>query len=288
MIGRESEVVEVAAAVKAHRLVTLTGVGGVGKTRLAEVPMKRTRVALVTGASRGVGAEVARGLGGTGAHVIVNCREKLKRAHAVVAEIVAAGGSASALAADVTDPAAVVAMMRQIGGRFGTLDVLVLNASGGLERDADRGYPMRVNHDAQVRLVRRALPLMPRGARIVFVTSHQAHFNGRMPIPDFYLAVAQTKRAGEDALRAMRAQLVAHDVGLVVVSGDMIDGTIVVRLLERRDPGTVAERRAHGPLPTVEQFAGAVVAATIDPHDFGETVYIGGTDYTSGDELSEK
>ena len=170
-------------------------------------------------------------------------------------------------------------MFDDIARLFGRLDVLVLNASGGLERGADPGYAMRINCDAQERLVRLALPLMPPGGRIVFVTSHQAHFLGRRPVPADYVPVAASKRAGEDALRAMGPILEANGISLVVVSGDMIDGTITVRLLEQRDPDAVAARRAVAPLPTVSEFARAIVRGIQEPVQDGQTIYVGGPDY---------
>ena len=59
----------------------------------------------------------------------------------------------------------------------------------------------------------------------------------------------------------------------------MIDGTIIVRLLERRDPAAVAARTEHGALPTVEEFTTAVADATTGDPAPGRTVYIGGADY---------
>ena len=238
----------------------------------------RSRVVLVTGASRGIGAEVARQLAAPDTHVLVNYREKLRRARDVVDSIVAAGGSASVIGADLADEMSTTAMVREIADAFGKVDALVLNASGGLERGADSGYAMRINRDAQVRLVRLIAPLMPSGARIVFVTSHQAHFHGLKPVPADYLPIAASKRAGENALRALEPVLELRGVALTVVSGDMIDGTIIVRLLERRDPDAVADRRVHGDLPTVPQFAEAIVAA-VDGHVGEGTVYVGGQDY---------
>lgn len=243
------------------------------------------RVVLVTGASRGIGAETAARFGAAGAHVIVNFREKRKRAQAVVDGIVAAGGSASVFGADVSDPGAVSAMAEEIARAFGRLDVLVLNASGGLERDADPEYALRLNRDAQVQLVTSLLPLLAAGGRIVFVTSHQAHFfrdNGE--VPPGYAPIAASKRAGEDALRELIPEFRAHGVGFTVVSGDMIDGTIIVKLLERRDPGSVESRRAAGPLPTVEEFAGVVVRAAEEPVPDGHTYYVGGADYVAARE----
>src|ERR1700678_3030756 len=64
---------------------------------------------------------------------------------------------------------------------WGRFDILVLNASGGLEQDKAADYAMQLNLTAQVNLVNGALPLMPSGGRIVFVTSHLAHFYGTAP-----------------------------------------------------------------------------------------------------------
>ena len=62
------------------------------------------RIVLVTGSSRGIGAETARVLAARGDHVIVNYREKRKRAEVIAAEIVEAGGSASTAGADISYP----------------------------------------------------------------------------------------------------------------------------------------------------------------------------------------
>ncbi len=239
-----------------------------------------TAVVLVTGASRGVGAEIATQLADLRRHVVVNYREKATRADGVVQAVRVAGGEASAVRADVTDKQAVAAMLDGIRERWGGLDVLVLNASGGLEPGADAGYAMRLNRDAQVHLARLALPMMRTGGRIVFVTSHLAHFHGRKPVPTDYLPIAESKQAGEAALRAELSALAEAGITLVVVSGDMIEGSTMVRLFERRNPEAIAARRdASGGLPTAAEFARAIVAATQEPHRSGDTVYVGGLDY---------
>ncbi|AKS34605.1 SDR family oxidoreductase [Mycolicibacterium goodii] len=235
-----------------------------------------SRVALVTGASRGIGAEVARLLAEEGFHVLVNYREKAKRANVVVDAIRAAGGQASIAGADVCDDAQVQTLTAKLG--FGGLDLLVLNASGGLERGADPGYAMRLNRDAQLRLVELAVPLMRRGGRIVFVTSHQAHFYPGRPVPDGYEPIAQSKRAGEDALLEIKPALAQRGIDLKVVSGDMIEGTIIVRLLHRKDPTAVDTRREQAPLPTIEEFAAQITRSAVQP-DAPEMAYVGGADY---------
>ncbi|MER7449810.1 SDR family oxidoreductase [Nocardia beijingensis] len=243
------------------------------------------RIVLITGASRGIGAETARVLAARGDHVVINYREKAKRADALAESIRQAGGSASTAGADIAEADSARSLVAGVVEEFGRLDALVLNASGGLERNARPDYAMALNRDAQERLVQLALPHMPSGSRIVFVTSHQAHFHGRKPVPADYEPIAASKRAGEDALRAMIPELTAAGIALHVVSGDMIDGTIIVQLLERRNPDAVAARREHGTLPTVTEFATAVADATTAPADPGHTTYIGGLDYLDAQEV---
>ncbi|TRW82109.1 SDR family NAD(P)-dependent oxidoreductase [Mycolicibacterium sp. 018/SC-01/001] len=235
----------------------------------------RPDVVVVTGASRGVGADVALKVARPGRHVVVNYREKERRAADVVASIHAAGGGATAMRADLCDEPAVAAMVDE-ASRLGDLKVLVLNASGGLERHADAGYARRLNRDAQVGVVRRALPLMSPGAVIVFVTSHPAHFFGRRPVPIAgYAGVAESKHAGEMALRELQGEFDARGITFVVVSGDLLEGSVALRLLHRVDPDAVAARRADGPLPTVAEFADAIAGAVDAPPPSGETVYVG-------------
>jgi 3-oxoacyl-[acyl-carrier protein] reductase len=86
------------------------------------------RVALVTGASRGLGREIARVLGARGAHVLVHHRSG-DQPQAAMDDVVAAGGTAEALAFDQRDAAAVQAAIDDVVQRHGRIDVLVLNAA---------------------------------------------------------------------------------------------------------------------------------------------------------------
>jgi len=87
------------------------------------------KVALVTGGARNIGRAIAHELARGGAAVLVNARSSRTEAEQTVAEIRAAGGRAAVLLADVTDPAAVQAMVEAGLREFGRLDMLVNNAA---------------------------------------------------------------------------------------------------------------------------------------------------------------
>jgi NAD(P)-dependent dehydrogenase (short-subunit alcohol dehydrogenase family) len=234
------------------------------------------RRALVTGSSRGIGADTAGYLAEAGASVVINYRNKEKRALQLVEKIEAAGGKAIAVGADLTDPESVARLFATIAAEWGGLDILVLNASGGMESGMAEDYAMTLNRDAQVNLLTAAMPLLAPGARVVFVTSHQAHFIKTVETMPEYLPVALSKRAGEDALRDLIPQLDAAGIEFVVVSGDMIEGTITATLLERANPGAISARKeAAGKLFNVGEFAAEVSLAAVEPVPENHTRYVG-------------
>jgi 3-oxoacyl-[acyl-carrier protein] reductase len=234
----------------------------------------------VTGASRGIGAAVAVMLARQGADVAVNFRSKGSRAQEVAAEVQALGRRSLLAQADLTDETGVNAMADAIKESFGRLDILVLNASGGLEKDKPASYAMELNLTAQVRTLEAVLPLMAAGGCVIFVTSHLAHFYGRKPVYAAYEGIAASKKAGEDALRSRIPRFEARGLRLAIVSGDMIDGTITPKLLERTQRGLIESRRGQaGVLPTVQEFAEAIVDAAADSgRPNGHVTFVGTTD----------
>ena len=91
------------------------------------------KIALVTGAARGIGKEIALTLAGSGATVIVNYNGSKERAEAVVSEIKANGGEAEAMQCNVADFEASEAMIKDVLAKYGKVDILVNNA--GITKD---------------------------------------------------------------------------------------------------------------------------------------------------------
>src|SRR5688500_12209449 len=145
------------------------------------------KVAVVTGASRGIGAAIARRLASEGAAVVVNYARGAAPAERVVADIVAAGGKAVAAQADVSDPSQVARLVARAREAFGgRVDVLVNNAGiflVGSIAEVDLEHYQRqfaVNVQAVFEVTRQFVPLLADGGRIVNVGSALGE---RVPYP---------------------------------------------------------------------------------------------------------
>jgi 3-oxoacyl-[acyl-carrier protein] reductase len=151
-------------------------------------------VALVTGASRGIGTAIALVLAEAGAAVAVNYRERAADADAVVAKIKAGGGRAIAVAADVSQAAAVAKMVEQVASALGPIDILVNNAGVAIVRGVDDlteddfDRTIAVNLKSAFLCTQAVLPMMRarQWGRIVNISSGAArgagaigvHYNG--------------------------------------------------------------------------------------------------------------
>lgn len=168
------------------------------------------KIALVTGASRGIGRAVALRLATGGCAVAVNYRERAQEADSVVESIQKDGGTAMAVRADVGNPADVTRMVNEIGNLFGKVNILINNAGIFARGDlADFDYSQmegmrRVNVDGLVSVTRAVAPGMQDAGwgRIVNLTSVAA-FGTAMAGTTFYAAtkaavIVLTKRFAMD------------------------------------------------------------------------------------------
>jgi enoyl-[acyl-carrier protein] reductase III len=139
------------------------------------------KVALVTGASRGIGRACAESLAACGASVIVNFLKSHDAAKEVVNTIQSCGGRAIAVRADVSERDDVQAMINLIGEHFGQLDIVVSNAAAGGFRPLTQVTPagfdsvLRMNTAPLLWLTQSALPLLQAStstARVIAISSH--------------------------------------------------------------------------------------------------------------------
>lgn len=192
-------------------------------------------VALVTGSSRGAGAAIARALASHGAAVCVNYLNSRERAEALADEIEAAGGRAFACRADVTDPAAVRAMVEATVEHFGRLDVVVNNALPEYSFDPTAPYAsvetvewahFQRQIEGAVRgalnVVQAALPYFrDQGGGSVVNISTNLVYNPVVPYHDYTAA-----KAGLVGLtRTLAQELGPHGVRVNLIAGGLLQTT---------------------------------------------------------------
>jgi 3-oxoacyl-[acyl-carrier protein] reductase len=167
------------------------------------------RRALVTGGSRGIGAEIVRRLAADGAAVAFTYGASAAEAEKLVAEVAEAGGTAVAIQADSADPEQVSRSIDETVAQLGGLDILVNNA-GVAHVDAAESFPLEqfdrlvaINVRAAFVAIQRALPHLGEGGRIINIGSINAD---RVPGPGLSV-YSMTKGAIAGLTRGLAREL---------------------------------------------------------------------------------
>ena len=187
----------------------------------------RGKVALITGAARGIGLETARALHQRGASVVLVDLDQ-QAAEAAAASI--SGDRTLGLAADVTDRAAIASAVDQATEQFGGLDIVVANAgvappAGSILSVDEDVFERVVEIDllGVYRTVRAGLPqIADRGGHVVVVASIYAFVNG-VSAASYAISKAGVEQLG----RALRAELSLHRASASVAYFGFIDTTVV-------------------------------------------------------------
>jgi 3-oxoacyl-[acyl-carrier protein] reductase len=195
----------------------------------------RGKVCLVTGASTGIGAAVARALGAHGAAVAVHYHRSRPEAEAVAHAVTAAGSRAILLPADLARPAAASGLVEETVAAFGRLDVLVNNAGGPLGRcafvetpDALYDAVMDLNFRAVFAACRTAIPHFRRqGAGTIINTTSVAARHGGGPGA---LVYAAAKAAVSNLTRGLARELAPEGIRVNAVSPGVIQTPLHARL----------------------------------------------------------
>lgn len=234
------------------------------------------RVALVTGASRGIGKAIALALAEAGVAVAVNYRDRGAEAGAVVASIKERGGRAGAFTADVSSGTAVRSMIHDVEARLGPIDILVNNAGAAAvrsldditEEDFDRA--IAVNLRSAFLCIQAVLPGMRtrQWGRIINVSS----IGARIGAGSVSVAYGAAKAGLEGLTRAYALRLAREGVTVNAVAPGLVDTDMGRPLLE----AGVAERIPVGRAGTGEEIAQAVLLLVRNAYLTGQTIGVNG------------
>jgi 3-oxoacyl-[acyl-carrier protein] reductase len=217
---------------------------------------------VVTGASSGIGAAVARAFGTAGAHVVVHYGSDADGAAATLAAVEAAAGTGQAIQADVRDPDQLEQLLEETATARGKIDVLVNNAGGLVARrplqDADPSYVdevLTLNLASVATASRIAAPHLPAGGAIVNISSMAARMGGGTGT-----ALYSASKGGVEALtRALAKELAPAQVRVNAVA----PGIIRTPFHTRHTDESVLERQREliplGRLGEPEDCAGPVL-----------------------------
>ncbi|MGH8327402.1 MAG: SDR family NAD(P)-dependent oxidoreductase [Steroidobacteraceae bacterium] len=236
----------------------------------------KSRVALVTGGSRGIGKGIALALAGAGAAVAVNYRERTEEAEAVVGAICQGGGRAAAFSADVSQRVAVQNMVRDIETRLGPIDILVNNAgmaaARGLdditEEDFDRA--IAVNLKSAFLCTQAVLSGMRtrRWGRIVNISS----IGARIGSGSVSIAYAAAKAGMEGLTRGYALRLASEGITVNAVA----PGLVATEMGEPLIAAGVANRIPVGRPGTADEIAQAVLLLAGNGYMTGQTIAVNG------------
>jgi 3-oxoacyl-[acyl-carrier protein] reductase len=242
------------------------------------LPDLTNRVALVTGASRGIGRAVALALAQTGADVAVNYHQRADEAQAVADSIRGAGRRAIIVAADVSNSTEVTRMFQTIEASLGKVDTLVNNAGVAIIRgvddltESDFDMTLAVNLKSAFLCTQAALPGMraKQWGRIVNISSGAARGAGGIGV--HYNA---SKAGMEGLTRGYAARLVKEGITVNAVAPSLIDTDM---MHARRDQ--YVARIPLGRMGTADEVAQAVVMVIGNEYMTGQTVQLnGGTNF---------
>lgn len=186
----------------------------------------KSKVALITGASRGIGRAIALQLAQRGANIAVNYVRNEEAAQKVVNEIKTKGQKALAIQANVGDPKAIDELVAKALSEFGRIDILVHNAALGAFKPVHRlkinqwDLSMDINAKALYLLTQKILPSMEKqgGGNIVAISS----LGSRQYIPN-YGAIGISKAALETLVRYLAVELAPKKVRVNCVSGGLVE-----------------------------------------------------------------
>ncbi|MEO8738709.1 MAG: enoyl-[acyl-carrier-protein] reductase FabL [Casimicrobiaceae bacterium] len=218
------------------------------------------KVALVTGAARGIGRAIARKLGSAGCDVVVNYYNSFDEAEALCGELRALGRRAYPVQGSVGVPDSVDEIFAEVAKHFDRIDIVVSNAASGVLKPAmdmtlkHWRWCLETNAFALNLLAQRAAPLMRDGGRIIAMSS----LGAQRAMPD-YGFIGASKAALESLVRTLAQELGPRNIRVNTVSAGVVDTDALQHFPNREQLlANFATRTPAGPVLTPDDVAGAV------------------------------
>lgn len=194
--------------------------------------MNDSKVLLITGASRGIGKELALCAAREGYSIVVNYRSNAEEAQALVNRIAEAGGTATSIQADVSSNAEVDRMIASVMEGLGRIDCIVHNAGEGKITDLERldeemfEHTLRVNLLSAFLVSQAAIPYMKeRGGRLIFMSSGAARTGGKISA-----AYAASKAGLEGLMHYYATYLLSHRITANAIAPSLIESDMVRKM----------------------------------------------------------
>jgi enoyl-[acyl-carrier protein] reductase III len=244
------------------------------------------KIALVTGAARGIGRAIAHKLGASGCDVAVNYYNSHEEAEALCVELRAMGCRALAIKASVGLPDSVDEMFAELAKHFDRLDIVVSNAASGVLKPAMEmslkhwRWCLETNAFALNLLAQRAVPMMREGGRIIAMSSL-----GSVRAMPSYGFIGASKAALESLVRTLAQELGPRGIRVNAVSAGVVDTDALQHFPNREQLlESFRARTPAGPVLTPQDVAGAVYLLCLPEAGMinGHTLFVDGGFAISG------
>lgn len=247
------------------------------------IPDLKDKAVLITGASTGIGAALARAFAAQGALVGLHYNSSREAAEALAAEITAAGGTVATFQADISDPKATRDLVAAFASHFGRIDGLINNAGGMVRRvayelasETDYDEIMDLNAKSVLVASNAAIPHLKKQGGFIINTTSIAARNGASGGAGLY---GSSKAFVSNVTRGMAKELIPFGIRVNAVAPGVISTPFHERYSNEAQLKAMLATIPQGRFATAEEVTGAylfLASSTLAPYTIGQVIEVNG------------